>query len=151
MEPVTWTTLEFEPQERHPDWNWYAGLVAVIAAVIAFFYGDVFFGIFAIIAGITVIIYAIRPPKHLTITINDDGVAINGELTPYKAITQFWLDETDKHDKLLLLVKGSFVPLVGLPLQAITAETVRAALKPHLPEVEMRESRSIKIFEQLGF
>ncbi len=151
MGDVTWTTLEFEPQERHRDWNWYAGLVAAIAAVIAFFYSDVFFGIFAIIAGITVIIYAVRPPKHLTIVINKDGVSVNREMTPYPAIKQFWLDETDKQDKLLLLVKGSFIPLMGLPLQGVTAETVREAMKAHVPEVEMRESRSIKIFEQLGF
>ncbi len=36
MESVTWTALEFEPQDRHRDWNWYAGLVTGIAAVIAF-------------------------------------------------------------------------------------------------------------------
>ncbi len=153
MQPdsITWTTLEFEPQERHRDWNWYAGLVAAIVAVLAFFYGDMFFGIFAIIAGITVIIYAVLPPKHLTILINADGVSINQELIPYASIKQFWLDETGKHDKLLLLVKGSFVPLMALPLQGVTAESVRAVLKPHTPEVAMRESRTIKIFEQLGF
>jgi hypothetical protein len=151
MDTLTWTTLEFEPQERHRDWNWYAGLVALIVAIVAFFYGDFFFGIFAIIAGITVVIYALLPPKHLTITINKDGVSINNETIVYANIKQFWLDETDKQDKLLLLVKGSFVSLLGLPLQGVTAESVRSALLPHIPEVEMRESRSIKLFEHLGF
>jgi hypothetical protein len=151
MQEVSWTTLEFEPKDRHPDWNWYAGLVAAIVAVIAFFYGDIFFGIFAIISGFVVIIYAIRPPKHLTIHIKQEGVSINEDLIPYTAIKQFWLDETDKQDKLLLLVSGAFIPLLSLPLQAITAETVRGALKPHVPEIEMRESRTIKIFDQLGF
>jgi len=151
MEAVTWTTLEFEPQDRHRDWNWYAGLVAGIIAALAFFYSDMFFGIFAIIAGVTVIIYALLPPKHLTITIDDNGVSINGELIAYAAIKQFWLDETDKQDKLLLLVKGSFNPLMGLPLHGVTAETVRTAMLVHVAEVEMHESRTIKIFEQLGF
>lgn len=151
MDTVTWETLEFEPQERHRDWNWYAGLVAVIVAAVSFFYGNIFFGIFAIIAGATVIIYAIRPPKHLVIAIGAEGVSINEELTPYKSIKQFWLDETDKQDKLLLLVSGSAIPLLALPLQAVTAESVRAALKSHIPEVEMRQSRTIKIFENLGF
>jgi len=151
MDTVTWTTLEFEPKDRHPDWNWYAGLVAVIVAVLAFFYGDIFFGIFAIIAGATVIIYAIRPPKHLTIRITPDGLTINNDALPYPVIKQFWLDETDKQDKLLLLVSGSFVPMLSLPLQGITAEAVRTAMKPHVPEVFMRESRTIKIFEHLGF
>lgn len=151
MENVTWTTLEFEPRDRHPDWNWYVGLVAIIIAILSFFYGNIFFGIFIIIAGVTVIIYAMRPPKHLTVRIIPEGISINDELIPYKTITQFWLDETDKQDKLLLLVTGSFIPLLALPLEGVKAETVRAALKARLPEVEMRESRTIKIFEHLGF
>lgn len=151
MESVTWTTLEFQPQERHRDWNWYAGLIAAIIATIAFFYGDIFFGIFAIFAGVVVIIYAVIPPKHLTITVTKDGITINHETIPMGAIRQFWLDETDKQDKLLLLVRGSFAPLMSLPLEGIKADAVREALKPYTPEVEMRESRSIKLFEHLGF
>lgn len=151
MDTVTWTTLEFEQQDRHRDWNWYVGLIAGIIAVVSFFYGNIFFGIFIVIAGVTVIIYALRPPKHLTVIISNDGVSINGEMIPYADVKQFWLDETDKPDKLLLLVKGSFVPILVLPLQGITAETVRNALKPHTTEVEMRQSRSVKIFESLGF
>ncbi len=151
MDTVTWTTLEFEQHDRHRDWNWYVGLIAGIIAVVAFFYGNIFFGIFIIVAGATVIIYALRPPRHLTILINDDGVSINGEIIPYADIKQFWLDETDKPDKLLLLVKGSFVPMLALPLQGVTAETVRNALKPHATEVEMRESRSVKLFDYFGF
>lgn len=148
---VTWTTLEYEQPDRHRDWNWYVGLIAVIIAVISFFYGNIFFGIFIIIAGITVILYALRAPRHLTIVINKDGININQSLLPYATVQQFWLDETDKQDKLLLLVKGAFIPLLILPLQGITADTVRDALKPHIPEVEMRQSRSVKFFEGLGF
>ncbi len=151
MQPIHWTTLEFEPQERHRDWNWYTGLVAVIAAILAFFYGDIFFGIFIIIAGATVLIYAQRPPKMLDITIDDKGILVNGEMINYKVVRQFWLDETDKQDKLLLLVKGSFVPLLALPLEGVTAESVREAIKPYAEEAELKESRTIKIFERLGF
>ncbi|MDB5254802.1 MAG: protein of unknown function with transrane region [Candidatus Nomurabacteria bacterium] len=151
MQPIHWTTLEFEPQERHRDWNWYTGLVAVIAAILAFFYGDIFFGIFIIIAGTTVLIYAQRPPKTLDITVDDKGILVSGEMIEYASVKQFWLDETDKQDKLLLLVKGSFVPLIALPLQGVTAESVRAVIKPHAEEAELKESRTIKIFERLGF
>lgn len=151
MQPITWTALEFEPRERHRDWNWYAALVAVIGAVLSFFYGNIFFGIFIIIAGATVLIYAQRPPKTLVITIDENGITVNEDLVPYELIKQFWLDETDKHDKLLLLTKANFAPLVSLPLEGVSAEAVRDAIKPHAEEAELRESRTIKIFERLGF
>ena len=152
ISPVTWSALEFEPKDRHPDWVWYAGLVAVIVAIIAFFVNNAFFGIFALVAGATVIIHAFRAPKLLTISIIPEGVRIDDETISYKRVRQFWLDETDKTDKLLLLVRGSFIPMLSLPLEGVTANTVRDALRAYaVPEIEMRESQSIKVFDRLGF
>jgi hypothetical protein len=152
MQPVTWTTLEFEKKDRHPDWLWYAGLVAVIASVLSFFFSNFFFGIFCLIAGATVIIYALRDPKMLVITLEPENIRINEEIIPHAKIKQFWLDETTKPDKLLLHTIGSFVPLLSLHLEGISAETVRETLKAQgLPEVQMRESTSVKIFDRLGF
>jgi len=151
MPEVTWTTLEFEEKERHTDWVWYAGLVAGIVAAISFFYGNIFFGIFSIIAGATIILYSYHKPKPITVTIGEKGIQINHEILPYESLKQFWLDESGKQDKLLLLVKTVFLPMVSLPIEGVTADTIRATLLPHLPEVAMRDSNSAKLFDRLGF
>lgn len=151
MKPLSWTTLEFEKKDRHPDWIWTVGLVAALAATVSFFYGNIFFGIFLVIAGAVTIIYALKHPKELTITINETGVLINEDLIDYKNIKSFWLDETGKEVKLLLLVKASFVPTLSLPLIGVSAQQVRDALTPHTKEEEMRESRSIALFDRIGF
>jgi len=151
MAEVSWTTLEFEEKDRHPDWVWYAGLIAGIVATISFFYGNIFFGIFVVIAGITVIIYAFRAPQQLLIQITAEGVTINEELIPFAGIKQFWLDESEKQDKLLLLVKTTFFPMTILPVQGVKSEDVRAALTGNVPEVLMHDSASAKIFDRLGF
>ena len=148
---ISWSTLEFEEKERHPDWLWYAGLVFGIAATLCFFYGNIFFGIFLIVAGVCVIIFAQRPPKTIAITIDDKEVAVDSEHFPYTDIKQFWIDETGKPDKLLLLVRRSMVPMVALPLSGVTADAVRTELKQHISEVEMHESLGVKIAERLGF
>lgn len=151
MQPLSWTTLEFEKKDRHPDWVWTVGLVAALAATVSFFYGNIFFGIFLLIAGAVTIIYALKHPKELAITINENGVLINDSLIDYKNITSFWLDESGKEVKLLLLVKTSFVPTLSLPLVGVSAQQVRDALAPHAKEEEMRESRSIALFDRIGF
>jgi uncharacterized membrane protein HdeD (DUF308 family) len=58
MQPLSWKTLEFEKKQRHPDWIWVVGLVSVLSAVVSFFYGNIFFGIFLIVAGFVTIVYA---------------------------------------------------------------------------------------------
>ena len=151
QELISWTTMEYEEKERHPDWHWYAGLVFALAAVIAFFYGDIFFGILLLVAGAVVIIYAFRKPKELSIVMDQENLSINGDAIPYKRIKQFWLDESTKPDKLLLLVKGSFVPMISIPIAGVAANRVREHLIAFAPEVEMHESTGSKIFDRLGF
>ena len=143
--------MEFEKKDRKPDWIWTIGLVAFLSAVVAFFYGNIFFGIFLIIAGAVTIIYALKHPKELRISIEEKGVSINESLIEYKSITSFWLDETGKEVKLLLLVKTSFVPTLSLPLVGVSVQQVRDALTPHTKETEMRESRSVALFDRIGF
>lgn len=151
MEGLSWTTLEFEEKERHPDWLWYAGLVFGIAATICFFYGNIFFGIFLVIAGTSVIIFAQRKPQRLTITLAEKDISINEEVVLWERVKQFWIDESEKPDKLLLLVKGSVIPMMSLPLAGVTADAVRTEMAKHAPEVQMRESTGVKIAERLGF
>lgn len=151
MQPLSWTTLEFEKKDRHPDWIWTVGLISVLASVVSFFYHNVFFGIFLIVAGAVTIIYALKHPKELSVTISDKGVSINDSFIDYKNITSFWLDETGKEAKLLLLVKTSFIPTLSLPLVGVSSSQVREALAPHTKEEELRESRSIALFDRLGF
>ena len=151
MNSINWKTVEFEKKDRHPDWLWTVGLVSVLGAVLCFFYGNIFFGIFLIIAGAVVILYALRDPKELDVTIDETGVKINEIFFDYKAIPSFWLDESGKEDKLLLLVKGSFVPMLSVNLVGVKAQDIRELLSKFTKEEEMRESRTVALFDRLGF
>lgn len=151
MGPISWTTLEFEEKDRHPDWIWYAGLIFALSATVSFFYKNIFFGIFLVIAGALVIMFSMRKPKHISIVLDEKEIIIDEERIDYERVKQFWIDETEKPDKLLLLVKGAFIPMVVLPLSGIEAETVRTKMKLHTQEVRMRESMGVKIADRFGF
>ncbi len=151
MNPLSWTTLEFEEKDRHPDWIWYAGLVFAIAAIVSFFYSNIFFGIFLLIAGAAVILFAMRKPDLITVTFEEKELIVDREHIDYTRIKQFWIDETEKPDKLLLLVKGSFIPMLAVPLSGVTAEAVRTEMHKHAPETLMHESLGTKIAERLDF
>lgn len=149
---LTWKTLEFDKKERHPDWIWTAGFVALIVSVISFFYGNIFFGIFAIIAGTTVIFFALKDPKEISVTIGKESVSFDDHLVAYEKIKKFWIDEKGEKDKLLLAVKSGFLPILTIPLSGVSAEQVRTALKAHsVEESEIPSSRSSEIFDRLGF
>lgn len=148
---LSWQTHEFEKKERHRDWPWYAGLFFILAAVTAFFFGNIFFGIFLILAGALMVFQVHQEPTHLTISLFTDALEINTHAIPYAQIEQFWLDETGKADKLLLRVRRVVMPLTVLPLEGVSADAVRGVLTGKIPEVKLRESTSIHLFDRLGF
>ena len=151
METLSWSTLEFEEKDRHPDWIWTAGLLFVISSVISFFYGNIFFGIFLLVAGAMTVISSSHKPKILSVVISEAGVSINGEIVDHKRIKNFWIDEKGKVDKLLMAVSGSFVPVIALPLNGVRTEDLRAIMLKYNSEEELVESLGIKIFERIGF
>lgn len=153
---ISWRALEFQKKERHPDWLWYAGLAFGIAAVLSFFYGNIFFGIFLVVAGVVLIVYAIREPKLLDVTLTPEHIDIKiGDLPhttiAYEKIREFSLDETGKPDKLLVRVEGSFVPVISLPLEGVSADSIRTYLNGKIKEGNLRESNSVKLFDRMGF
>lgn len=151
MPEITWTTLEFEERKKHRDWVWYAGLVTIVVAALAFYYGNIFFGIFTILAGFFVIFYSNRAPRELVVTLGEKGIVINEYTTPFSDIQQFWLDESGKQDKLLVLTKSMVLPLMVIPVEGVSAEDIRIFLKEYIKEEFLRESTGNKIFDYLGF
>jgi hypothetical protein len=151
MEPLSWTTTEFEEKNRHADWVWTAGLIFGLSAAIAFFYQNLFFGIFLCIAGACIIIFALRTPEEITITLDEKTLFINDTVITTDRISHFWIDETKKPDKLLLSVRGSFVPILVLLIENIETQKIREAFSKVCPEKQIHESLGVKIFERLGF
>ena len=152
MENISWKTLEHADKERGSDWVWYAGLVALIVAILSFIFGNPFLGIFSIVAGVVVIVSATKKPQELEIILAPEGVFINDMQIPYSSIKGFWLDEKGESDKLQLVTKGSFAPVIDLPLTGVRAEDVRAYLiERGCVEKEIRASISSAIFQKIGF
>lgn len=151
-ETLSWKTLEHENKERGSDWVWYAGLIALIVATLCFIFGNPFLGIFSIVAGVVVILLAVKKPQELSILLSSEGLFINESRIPYSIIESFWLDESGESDKLQLIVKGSFAPLIEIMLENIRAEDVRTFLiKNGCIEKEIRPSISRAIFKKIGF
>lgn len=152
METLSWRTLEHADKERGGDWVWYAGLVALIVAILCFIFGNPFLGIFSIVAGVVVILIATKKPQELEITLSAEGIFINDMQIPYSSVTQFWLDEKGESDKLQLVAKGSFAPVIEIPLEDVRAEDVREyLLAKGCEEKEIRASVSTAIFHKIGF
>lgn len=151
---IRWTGYEFEYREKTSDWFWAVGIIIVSASIILFIYGNTIFGIFLILAGITLLSNAKNEPRLIDYHITDKGIAINGKLYPHLAFNAFYvLDTKYSAPKLLLRTSKIVNPFLIITIETdyVDPKDVRDFLLDYIPEEEMHEPTATKIMDLLGF
>ncbi len=151
MEPLTWSALEYEHRDRSNDWFWAVGIIALGGAILAIIFGNLLFGILIIVGALTLILYALRHPRHVSFEINARGIVLDGALFPYQTLESFWIHEHRVPNKLIVKSQKVFMPFITIPLEGVTAADVRDLLNDYIPEEEVHESLSERVMEMLGF
>ncbi|MES2223771.1 MAG: hypothetical protein V4469_02445 [Patescibacteria group bacterium] len=153
-ERIRWTGFEFEYKEKTADWFWAVSIIVVSVAVIAYMYDNTIFAIFILLAGLTSLSLAKKPPQLLDYELNKDGLLINDRLYPHINFKAFFVLESKYHVPKLLLRTGRLLnPILVITIETdyVDAETVRDFLLDYVPEEKMDEPLSIRFMEFLGF
>lgn len=150
MQEITWTDFEYPHKKRSVDWYWGLGLVTICAAGLSIFLGNLLFGIFILLAGLTVGLLAIRIPREIEYKIADQGIHLGEAHYSYAELESFFVDEQKYCNKLILLRKKIFLPQLIITLPAIDPHSVRDYLLHRLPESEHHEPFLHALGERLG-
>lgn len=149
---LEWSQLEYEEKERGNDWFWALGVIVVASSVASFIYGNYFFGLFLIIGGILLGVFAIKKPDLVFYELNEKGLQIRNRLFPYENIKSFWVKKESENPTLFIKSERLFMPIISMPIKGYHAEEVRNfMLSNNVPEEEMKEHPSEKIMDSLGF
>lgn len=150
-EPLSWVALEHEHVERHPDWFWFVGVLALGGAIIALLLGNVLFALFIVVCAITVSLYAIKHPQHIRYEIGEKGVLVDTKIYLYPTLESFCIHEHGNSFRLLIKSQKVFMPYIFVPLDTTAPEDVRRAFAGKLPEVYVPESLTEKLLDVVGF
>lgn len=148
---LSWEIHEYKHQPKHNDWFWALGIITVASAVAAVLFSNYIFAVLIVVAGITLSLYAKRPPGLITVSITDDGIQVAHHFYPHVHTVSFWISQDEDGYRLLFMSDRIFMPLIAVPLQGVSREEVKALLAPKLKEALLTESRSHKIMDKLGF
>lgn len=149
---MEWDAHEYEHKERNPDWFWAVGIISVSVAVTSIIFGNIIFGILVLIAAFTLSMFASRPPQHLHVLVDENGVTRDKVRYPFSTLKSFWIDTEHPHKKIIMQSEKMFMPLIVVPLgDNVDVEELHENLslflkeEPHsLPFIEM-------LLERLGF
>lgn len=149
---LEWTALEYEEKERGNDWFWALGVIVLASAITSFIYTNYFFGLFLIIGGILLGVFAVKKPDLVFYELNEKGLKIRNRLFPYENIKSFWVKTGIEKPALFIKSERLFMPIISMPIDPDHSEEIKNfMLSKNIPEEEMKEHVSEKIMDSLGF
>lgn len=148
---LTWQTLEYEEKERSSDWFWLVGLVAVLGIIVSVVTLNFLFAVVILISAFSVMMYAVRKPEIITITIGRRGVMVKKQFYPYRNISAFAIRDDEFPHHLILHINRLFLPHITVDLKDMSPDLVRTYLEEFLPEEPYEEHLLDLMANRLGF
>ena len=110
------------------------------------------FGIFIIISSFTILLYAIRKPRDIKVTLSGRGIEVDNNLYTYDSIDSFWIFyEPPEIKELSLKSKKTFSIYQKIPIGDADPNKIRNFLLKLLKEEHQEESLTDTIMRFLKF
>lgn len=150
---IRWSGYEYEHKEKTTDWFWAISIIAICLSAIAIIYSNFLFGIFILIAAITMMILAKNKPDIIEFVISPKGIIINKKLYMYSNLRSFWVETHGSHiPTIFIKTKHNLHGLFIIPLEtdAVDPNDIRDYLLQALPEEHIHEPISHRFMKFLG-
>ncbi len=147
---ISWHIETHRDTERSTDWYWGLGLVALVAAGLAVFFGNALLAVIIFLSAGSLGVLAARGPRVHEVKLSPRGISLDGTLYRWGNIESFWVQEgRDPH--LLVSTKGILHPQLVVPLgEHSRAQNARAYAKRYSAEVEQDPHMGHTIVEMFG-
>ncbi len=148
---LEWYSPEHRFDKKTNDWYWILGVIVLGASVLAFYFGNFLFGIFIIIAGLTVGMLSYKETKIVPIKIAAKGIVFGRYLYPWLSYRSFWIEDEHTHGaRILMHPVNSYLPLTVIPInEDVDLDDVRDILLEFLEEEFLAESPVHKWFDKI--
>ena len=139
---LEWHSPEHHFDKKSTDWYWMLGIICIGASVLSFYFGNFLFGIFIVIASLTVGMLSYKETKVVPIKIVHKGIVFGKHLYPWISFRSFWIEDEHVHGaRILLHPNSSFLPMITIPInEEVDLNDVREVLLEFLVEEFLAES-----------
>lgn len=138
LSPVSWEAEEYITKNHNA--GWYIGLfiVAISLGVLAIFLQGWTFLALIIISVVTILVFALRPPRKIKYKIDSRGITEGKILHKYADFRAFGILKEDNHYSAILIPKQRFGLSVKIYFPEGSGEAIVDQLGNHLPMEEVK-------------
>jgi hypothetical protein len=148
---LQWHSPEHHFDRKTNDWYWILGIIVLGAAVLAFYFDDFLFGVFIVIAGLTIGMLSYKETRVVPIKITPKGIVFDRYLYPWMSFRSFWIEDEHVHGyRILMRPVNSYLPLTVIPVnEEVDLNDVREIILEFLAEEFSEESLVHKWFDKI--
>lgn len=148
---LSWQAPEYERRERTRDWFIALWILTGAAAAASFILKNFTFGALLLLIGFVLTLLAKRPPKILTVVIQDDSIRFGGTRYSFDQMVGFFVETYGPEDGLLLFqMKATLMPIITIPIADIAPKEVERVMALYVPRKKIDESVLEKLIHYFG-
>ncbi len=149
---IEWRSLEHPHTEKTYDWYWILGIVAIGAAILSVYFGNILFGVFILAGSLALGVLHSKKPNEVKVVVTPRGIIMGKYEYPFLNYRSFWIEDDHMHGpRILLHPVSTFLPLLSIPVfEEVDLEHLRDVLNDYLQEEFLRESAIHRLFDKLG-
>jgi hypothetical protein len=152
MEEFTWIA-ESEQKKRGTDWFWAVGLISIVGALVAFYFGNTIFGIFILISGGLLFYFNTKNIPPVPISITEKEITIGGIKYLTKKMRGFSIVKNSRDNETLLIrTDRFFMPLLTIAIpDNMDLSVLEETLEKRIKKEDLSESPIGALADKLGF
>ena len=152
LQVIEWQAPEYTYHPKHQNWYLWLFVVTAVLVLLALFTKNFLLVVLILLAAFVVMMYGARQPEVIKSAVTHRGVRFHERLYPYDTLKSFWIMETPRGRKLIVVSGRLVLPHVVLPLAPeVNSEDLRQYLLQYLPEVRVEESMADVLSDYFGF
>ena len=149
IKPISWQAEEYIAQNHSTSWYICLFIIGGILCVLSILLKWWTFLILVILSVITIIIYALRPPRTINYTLDSNGLTEGNTLYEYSKFKAFGIIKDDDHYSAVLIPKRRIGISVKVYFPEDNGEAIVDALGARLPMEEVKPDFLDKIVKYL--
>lgn len=151
VQAISWTVGGGEPIRRSVDWYWGLGLLAVVGAAAAVFFGNILLAAIFVLGAGSIGVLAARGPREHSVMVDKQGISIDGTRYPYASVYSFWVEDRSDPPHLFLSMRGVLTAHYSFPIpDREKSRELRALLQKFATEEEQGPNFADRLAEIFG-
>ena len=138
LQPISWEAEEYLNKSHNTGWFIGLAIVTIALGVLAVFLQGWTFLALVIVSALTILVYALRPPRTLSYRLDEKGLTEGNKLYPYQDYKAFGILKEGEHFSAILIPKKRFGLQVKVYFPEGSGEQIVDNLGSRLPMEEVK-------------